>query len=271
MSDLRRSLAPVPEEAWREIDGQAAAALRVQLAARKLVEVSEPLGWGTSAVSLGRVEALGEAPAKGVHAQRRAVLPLMELRAPFALARAELDAAARGAKDPELGPLLEAARAIAAAEDRTVFHGLREAGITGIAEAAADAALGLPEAAEGWPAVLAQAADALRAASVEGPYGLALGASAYTALTRATSSGGFPVVEHVRRLLDGPLVWAPALEGGLVLSLRGGDFELVLGEDLSVAYLDHDTEEVRFELRELFTFRALGPEAAVPILPGRRG
>lgn len=270
MSDLRRGLAPVPEAAWGEIDGQAATALRVQLAARKLVDVTGPLGWETSAVPLGRVETLSEAPAKGVHAQRRAVLPLMELRAPFALARAELDAAARGAKDPELGPLVEAARAIAAAEDRAVFHGLREAGVTGLCEAAADAALGLPAEPEGWPGVLAEAVGALRSAGVDGPYGLALGASAYTALTRATASGGFPVMEHVRRLLDGPLVWAPALEGGVVMSLRGGDFELVLGEDLSVAYLEHDAEEVRLELRELVTFRALGPEAAVPLAPGRR-
>jgi uncharacterized linocin/CFP29 family protein len=70
----------------------------------------------------------------------------------------------------------------------------------------------------------------------------------------------------VRRLLDGPLVWAPAVNGAVVLSLRGGDAELVVGQDWSIGYLDHDANEVRLYLQETFTFRVLTPEAAVPLV-----
>jgi uncharacterized linocin/CFP29 family protein len=31
--------------------------------------------------------------------------------------------------------------------------------------------------------------------------------------------GGYPVLNVVRKLVDGPLVWAPAVNGAVVLSL----------------------------------------------------
>jgi uncharacterized linocin/CFP29 family protein len=80
-----------------------------------------------------------------------------------------------------------------------------------------------------------------------------------------TTEAGYPVIEHVRRLLDGPIVWAPALDGAAVLSLRGGDFELVVGRDFSIGFLDYTQTSVRLYLQESFTFRVLSPEAAVPL------
>jgi uncharacterized linocin/CFP29 family protein len=70
----------------------------------------------------------------------------------------------------------------------------------------------------------------------------------------------------VRRFLDGPIVWAPGLQGALVLSMRGGDFELVVGQDASLGYLDHDRHKISLYLEETFTFRLLSPEAAVPLV-----
>ena len=56
---------------------------------------------------------------------------MVELRVPFSLPRGELRDADRGARDADLGPLDEAARRIATAENRAVFHGWEPAGITG--------------------------------------------------------------------------------------------------------------------------------------------
>jgi uncharacterized linocin/CFP29 family protein len=72
-------------------------------------------------------------------------------------------------------------------------------------------------------------------------------------------------MEHVRRLLDGPIVWAPAVDGAVVLSVRGGDFELTVGQDFSIGYLEHTASAVRLYLQESFTFRVLAAEAAVPL------
>ena len=67
------------------------------------------------------------------------------------------------------------------------------------------------------------------------------------------------------RLLDGPIVWAPGVDGAVVLSQRGGDFELIVGQDFSIGYLEHSASSVHLYLQESFTFRVLAPEAAVPL------
>jgi uncharacterized linocin/CFP29 family protein len=265
MNDLRRELAPISREAWAEIDEEARETLKRTLAARRLVDFRGPLGWDHSAVGMGRTEVLSPPPREGVVAARRKVQPLVELRAPLALAGAARAAVPRGARDADLWPLKEAARAIAIAEDRAVFHGYAEADIQGICEAAADTALAIPDQYESYPDVVARALARLRTAGVDGPYGIALGPRCYTGLMQTTTSAGFPVIQHVQKLLDGPVVWAPGVDGAVVISLRGGDFELCVGRDLSVGYQGHTADAVELYVEESFTFRVLAAEAAVPL------
>jgi uncharacterized linocin/CFP29 family protein len=264
MNDLLRHLAPVSAAAWDEIEAEARRALKATLAARRLVDFTGPLGCAASAVSLGRVAPLSGAPEPGVEARVRKVQPLVELRVPFELSRDELEALGRGAKDPDLDMVRDAARRAALAEDRAVFHGYPEAGIEGIVPAAAAASCPITEDYQAYLGVVAEAVYKLRSVGVDGPYAIALGPRCYTGLSK-TMMGGFPVLEHVRRLLDGPIVSAPAVDGAVVLSARGGDFELTVGQDFSIGYLDHTASTVRLYLQESFTFRVLTAEAAVPL------
>lgn len=265
MDDLLRELSPITRSAWERIDDEARSALKVTLAARKLVDFVGPQGWSFSAVPLGRARALEQPPSEGVQGALRLVQPLVELRAPFRLARAELDAIGRGARDVDLDAVRLAARALALAEDRAVFNGYPAAHITGLCEAAAADAVTLSPEYEAYPASVAKALAQLRSAGVDGPYALALGPRCYAGLTQTTTKGGYPVLHHVQKLVEGPLVWAPAVDGAVLLSLRGGDFELVVGRDVSIGYLGHDRGHVELYLEESFTFRTLGPEAAVPL------
>lgn len=267
MNDLLRDLAPVSAEAWKEIEDEARRALKATLAARKLVDFDGPRGWEASAVSLGRSQRLKDSPRKGVEARLRRVQPLLELRIPFELSREELEAVGRGADDPDLDPVREAAQQIALAEDKAVFHGYGAAGIHGIVEAAAEGSCAISEDYSAYIGVVAEALHQLRSAGVDGPYGIALGPRCYTGLHK-TLVGGYPAIEHVRQLLDGPIISAPAVDGAVVVSLRGGDFELTVGQDFSIGYLDHNAERVRLYLQESFTFRVLAPEAAVPLRYG---
>jgi len=66
-------------------------------------------------------------------------------------------------------------------------------------------------------------------------------------------------------ILGGPIVWAPGMNGGVVVSLRGGDFLLDSGQDLSIGYESHDADSVQLYLEESFSFRVATPEAAVPL------
>jgi uncharacterized linocin/CFP29 family protein len=264
MNDLLREHAPISAQAWSEIDQEATRTLKTLLAARRLVDFNGPLGWGAAAIPTGRTETLAASLQEGVVSKRRESLSLVEIRVPFELSREELEAISRGAKDPNLDPVRNAARAAAIAEDRAIFQGYAAAGIEGIFAASSRQGLSIPDDYVAYPDIVAEATHRLRSEGVNGPYGIALGPRCYTGLTRSTERG-YPIINHVRELVDGPIVWAPAADGALVLSLRGGDFELTVGQDFSIGYLDHTGTSVLLYLQETFTFRVLSPEAAVPL------
>jgi uncharacterized linocin/CFP29 family protein len=263
MNNLHRELAPISDAAWADIEEEASRTLKRYLAARRVVDVPDPKGLTLAAVSTGHTQPI-EGPGEGVRAIRRDANALVELRVPFELTRQAIDDVERGSTDSDWAPLKEAARKIAFAEDRAVFDGYAAAGIEGIRPGASNAALTLPPTVMGYPAAIAQAVNQLRLAGVDGPYVLVLGSDAYTAVSGG-SDEGYPVLQHVKRLIDEEIVWAPAIEGGLVLTTRGGDFELDIGQDISIGYLSHSDAAVELYLQESFTFRLLTTEAVVSL------
>lgn len=263
MDHLLRDLAPISEAGWNEIDDEARATASHVMAARRLIDFTGPLGWEHSSVSTGRIDDLGDGPGEGVEAAARTVQPLVELRTPFTLQRSELAAVDRGACDADLDPVRWAARTAALAEDRAVFHGLASAGLTGIVEASPHDAVRIDEDYQRYPSFVASAMATLTDAGVAGPYAIGLGPRCYTGVVEQSEMGGYPVMEHLRLILGGPVVWAPAVDGAVVVSLRGGDFELVCGQDLSIGYTSHDAAEVALYLEESFTVRVCAPEAAI--------
>ncbi len=266
MNHLYRELAPVSDGAWAQIEDEARQMLTSALAGRKLVDVGGPLGWETSSVSLGRAAAATARLVEGAGLKVRRLRPMAELRVPFEVARTELDAIPRGAVDPDLGPVAEAARIAARAEDTFIFNGFAEIGSPGLVGNVEDPVM-MPEDFdyEAFPDKVVEAMARLRLKGVEGPYAVALGPRCYEGVVSTTHAGGYPVLDHLRSFVDGPLVWAPALDGSLVLSLRGGDFQLTLGADFSIGYLDHDADRVRLYIEESLAFEVYEPAAAVPM------
>jgi uncharacterized linocin/CFP29 family protein len=262
---LLRSHAPISDSNWSLLDDEARERLTVALAARKVVNFSGPHGWDYSATNLGRVENVAAAPCEGVTATQRRVLPLVEVRAEFAISREELRDDDRGAADVDLEPLDVAAHQIAVAENRAVFHGWPEASIAGIAQASPHQGLQLGHDPGGYPRPVASAVEQLLRSGIAGPYALALGNEQYKRVVETAENGGYPLLDHLRKIVEGDLVWAPGLDGAVVVSMRGGDFLFESGQDLSIGYLDHDAEVVRLYLEESFSFHIATPEAAVPL------
>ncbi|MGH3874426.1 MAG: family 1 encapsulin nanocompartment shell protein [Pseudonocardiaceae bacterium] len=268
---LLREYAPIPAMGWQQIDDEAKSRLMPRLAARRLVDWSGPHGWKYSATNLGRTAALGAAPpgakSETVLARQRRVLALSEFRVSFTVECAGLQDAERGATDVDYADLDRAAFDAALIENRAVFHGWPEAGITGIVESSAHPSVMLGQDPMAYPHAVAQATDLLRQAGVEGPYALAIGPDGYTFVMESTEHG-YPLREHLNKILGGDVVWAPGLDGALVLSKRGGDFILDVGQDLSIGYIRHDAELVTLYLEESFSFRVTEPEAAVVLTGG---
>jgi uncharacterized linocin/CFP29 family protein len=265
MNHLLRSHAPITDSGWELLDTEAKQRLTPALAARRLVDFSGPHGWEHSATNLGRTESLAASPHEGVSALKRRVLTLAELRADFTVPLAELADQERGAQDVDLAALDDAAHRIAVAENVAVFHGWQEAGITGIVGASPHEPRPLGEDPELYPRAVAGAVELLLRNGISGPYGMALGREQYRRVVETAEHGGHLLLDHLRKILDGPIVWTPGLEGAVVLSQRGGDFILDCGQDMSIGYRRHDDEAVHLYIEESFSFLAVTPEAAVAL------
>jgi uncharacterized linocin/CFP29 family protein len=265
MNNLHRELAPISEAAWAQIEEEASRTLKRYLAGRRVVDVQGPSGVALPAIGTGHLRNI-KAPGDAILARQREVNALVELRVPFDLNRQQIDDVERGANDSDWQPVKDAAKLIAFAEDRAIFDGYAAAGIGGIREGTSNPITSLPADVRDYPNAIAQALSQLRLVGVNGPYSVLLSADAYTGLSE-TSDHGYPVLEHIKRLVDGEIIWAPAIAGAFVLTTRGGDFGLYIGQDISIGYLSHTDAAVRLYLQETFTFLLLTTEASVALSP----
>jgi uncharacterized linocin/CFP29 family protein len=265
MNNLHRELAPISDAAWAQIEEETTRTLKRYLAGRRVVDVPTAGGVDLPAVGTGHLLSIAP-PGEDIIARQREVRSLVELRVPFELTRDAIDDVERGSDDSDWQPAKDAAKKIAFAEDRAIFNGYREANIQGIREGTSNPIMTLPADVREYPDAVAHALSELRLVGVNGPYSVVLGAKEYTELAE-TRDHGYPVLEHVKRIVDSNLIWAPAIEGAFVLTTRGGDFELSIGQDVSIGYLSHTDAAVRLYLQETFTFRLLTSEASVVLAP----
>lgn len=267
MNNLHRGLAPISDAAWVQIEEEARRTFTQWVAGRRVVDVDGPAGAELSAVGTGHVRRLDK-PAEGVTAHQRQAQLMVEFRTPFTVTRAAVDDVDRGAKDSDWQPVKDAAQKAAEAEDRTIFHGFPGGGIAGITAVSSHRPLTLSSDPREIPDSVARALSALRLAGVGGPYALLLSADLYTTVSEETDHG-YPIRDHLTRLVDGEILWAPALDGAILLSTRGGDYTLHLGQDLSVGYLSHDAEEIQLYLEESLTFIAHTAETGIALTSER--
>jgi uncharacterized linocin/CFP29 family protein len=268
MNNLHRELAPVSEGAWAQIEEETSRTIKRYLAGRRIVDVHGPAGSGFSAVGTGHLRTIA-APEDGVSARQREAKALVELRVPFALDRQMIDDVERGANDSDWQPAKDAARKLAFAEDRAIFEGYAAAGIAGVRQGTSNPQKSLPADVRHYPEAFAEALNQLRLVGVNGPYSILLGAAAYTELAE-TSDYGYPVLQHVKRLVEDKIIWAPAIDGAFVITTRGGDLALYIGQDVSIGYLSHSDTQVRLYLQETFTFLYLTSESAIAFAPAPR-
>ncbi|WP_278102714.1 family 1 encapsulin nanocompartment shell protein [Microbacterium proteolyticum] len=266
MDHLTRPLAPITDETWDALDDEARTRLQPVLGARRLVDFAGPLGWQHSSTNTGRVRPVGDDA--GLRARQRVVLPLTEVRADFALARTELDDTARGAVDTDLSALDEAAHRLAVRENAAILTGWPEVGFAGIVPSSPHSPIDGSGDATGLTRRTAEAVRRLGDAGVGGPYGMAVGSSEWVEVLGGNDAGGQPLRRHIERILGGDVVWTPGIQGAVVISLRGGDFLLEMGQDVALGYSATTEDRVQLYLEESFSFRIATPEAAIALLPG---
>ena len=259
MDVLRRSLAPIVDEAWEQIDEDARDVLVQNLSARRFVDVRGPMGFDFSAVNLGRIDKQS-GNFDGVSVGTRRVRPLVEVRTPFTVKVSELDNLARGAEDVEIDSVRKAAHTASRFEEHAIYQGLQAAGIEGLTSASEHEPMRLGDA-TAMPENIAAAVMRLSDAGVEGPYSLVLGARAFR--DAAGSIQGYPIRQQLAKLVGSSPMYSSAVEGGLLVSTRGGDYELTLGQDMSIGYERTEADTVHLYILETFTFQVRGGEAII--------
>ncbi|MFO7820754.1 MAG: family 1 encapsulin nanocompartment shell protein [Lentisphaeria bacterium] len=263
MNFLKRDLAPLTDGAWAEIDGEAMQVLKGNLSGRRVVDVAGPSGMELAAVNLGRLKTGKASPVEGVEWGVRQVQPLTEIRVPFSLNIWEMDNLERGCADVDLDAVDDAARKVAIFEETALYQGFDQGCVQGILDVSPHKEIALHKTNAGKiTAAVEKAIVTVEKSGIGGPYALVLGTQAYEMLM-AGDECGYPLNKRIEGLVSGGIHWSPAVSCGVLVSKRGGDFELTLGQDLAIGYHASTTKRVDLYLTESFTFRALEPAAAV--------
>lgn len=265
MNILKKDLAPITERAWEEIESQTKRVLGVYQTSRKIADIHGPAGLDLGGISTGRLRVPPKQAKSGVSIGIREVIPLVEVRKSFALNRWELDNASRNLEDLDLGALEKAAQQMAAFEDRCLYYGMSDSLAPGLFNEKEDKAVEVGLKISEFLHVVAEQVVSLQRDAVEGPYALVLPTWVWVKLS--SESTAYPIRSLLKEVIGGDVLTHHYNEDIFLVSERGGDIELHLGQDISLGYETHDKNTVELFFTESFVFQIHGREAIRTLKP----
>ncbi len=261
MNILKKSIAPITEKAWGEITLRTKQILGTYLTARKFVDIDGPNGMEFGGVSTGRLTTPENQSHDGINYGIREFLPMVEIRKPFELDLWELDNIDRGAKDIDFKPLEDAVKEVAFFEEKAIYQGFEPAKIKGLEKSAITSPVQIPQSTNSFLKEIGNQIMHLNRNAVEGPYSLVINEKEWLELVKL--SEGYPVQRQLKEILGGKVLINHSNKNSFLVSERGGDYELIIGQDITLGYDGHDSKKVKLYLTSSFTFRVLSPEAVV--------
>ena len=259
MNILKKTIAPLTDVAWKEISDETDRFLKIYLTGRKFVDINGPNGLEMGGLSTGRLVMPGKNNKNGVNYGIREFIPLIEIRKPFELDLWELDNIDRGAEDVDLDPLEEAVKQVAQFEEQVIYDGFEKANIKGFEKSAEKPGVDLPSDPEKFLDIISGEIISLQKDGVQGPYSLVLDETAWKNMNKLTR--GYPVRNQLKELIGGKILINHFNNKSFLVSEQGGDYELAIGQDITLGYDGHTTEKVKLYLTESITFRVISPEA----------
>jgi len=252
MDFLKKELAPISINVWKNIEDRAREVITTQLSARRFIKVTGPVGVENGGINTGRLSLhKKDELSYGVYK----VQPFVENRITFTLNRWELDNFERGAKDIDYTNLDEALKKAAKFEEDAVYFGLDEACIVGLLKDESKLVeFGKTE--EETIKNLMYGVSKLRNSGfAKGPYALVVGLEKYIYLNMVNLNN--PLVKRLEEILGIPVIVSNAITGALLLPYDDENIELILAEDFSLGYQGHNNKEVELFVTETFTFRVV--------------
>ena len=261
MNFLRRELAPISPQGWSEIDTVAKKALAANLSGRKFVDVDGPHGLDYASVPLGRLTMPEKQEAATVRYGVHQVLPLVETRTDFSLPIWELDNIERGAKDLNLDAVINSSRDIAAFEESAIYNGFAPGSIIGLEKSVRSRRIEISLDMNAAIDAVSKAQEQMQKDGVGGPANLVVSPTLWEFLGHCVPGG--TLRSTIEKEIGGRVLYAEYLKDALLVSTRGGDAELTIGQDFAIGYHGHTADEISLFITESFTFRVLSPEAFV--------
>ncbi len=260
MDIFKRNLAPIPQEAWDEINARAEDVINSFLTTRKSLKVDGPHGFSKTSISSGRLNLVDQKISKNVSIGLYDVKPLIETRIHFNLSRWELDNILRGTKDINLEPLEKAAQELALFEENVIYNGSKEAGIKGLITEAGHR-FELEDSSQVILDKVAEAVCVLKESYVGMPFNLIVSGKLYKALNKI--HGSKLLGDLVKKIIGGEIYVSKAIEGGLLIPVNHDDIEFTVGQEYTIGYENNDVKEVTFFIMNSYTLRVLDPNILV--------
>ena len=259
MNILKKSIAPITDAAWKEITDEANRIFKIYLTAREFVDIEGPTGLEQGGISTGKLILPEKQSNEGINYGLREVVPFIEIRKPFELDIWELDNLSRGAKEINLDSLENAAKELAQFEDRAIYSGFEKGQIKGLEKSASHKAVALPDDPNEFLKSIGAEVVRMRKDGIEGPYTLIINDKKWQGLINLTK--GYPILKQLEKIIQGRIIISHSNVNSYLISEKGNNFELYLGQDISIGYNSHTSDKVQLYFTESFTFRVLTPEA----------
>jgi uncharacterized linocin/CFP29 family protein len=232
-----------------------------------------PLGPGYQVVSndhiggrtLGAADMVGEIDSDEVRPRGRTYVPLPILHADFMIHWRDLEEAQQSVMPLDTGPAASAAAQCARLEDELIFQGREDLGYDGICTVAGRQT----RACSDWTQMgnafrdVAAAVEQLNSAGFPGPFAVAASPMQLVAMNRMFENTGVLEIDQVRKLATAGVYVTPVLPEPSVIVLATGpeNLDLVIGLDMTVAYMQTDKMNHHFRVLESLVLRIKRPDA----------
>lgn len=268
MSYLARESAPISAELWQKIDAAVVDTARKTLTGRRFLHIFGPLGVGIESIAVDQAGKVEEVENEGfISTNGRKYAEIPTVYHDFTLMARDLENSARLGFPADLTEVSNSALACARREDSFIYFGNPNLGDEGLLTAEGIQKIQRSDWKEGENAFrdIAAGIERLVSNGIFGTYALSLSPDLYLDLQRIQAGTGLLEIDRIRKMLNGRVFQSTALGVGkaVLVCSEPANMDLVVGQDLSVAYLEQKNLNHRFRVLETILPRIKNKNAVV--------
>lgn len=268
MSYLSREGSPISEELWEQIDSAVVRTARGILTGRRFLHIFGPLGIGAGSIHIDDADAFDEVSNDGfITTKGRRYVEIPTIYDDFTILGKEFEISEKSGYPVDLSKAMDSAQACALKEDKLIFFGNADMGYEGLMTASGVNKLKRKDWTKGENAFsdVASAIELLTSKAIYGTYAMTVSPDLYMQMQRLQEGTGLLEIDRVSKLLDGHVYKSPVLgkEKAVLVCSDSRNMDLVIGQDISTAYLEQKDLNHSFRILETVLLRIKRKQAIV--------